>query len=72
MAKTSKPVLFECRECGKKFFTVAAAERASFGDRGCPKCGGSDIDVPTVRVLRHHATPYQTPAEHRAWLAEGR
>ena len=34
---------FECLECGKKFKTVAAAEKASLN--GCPKCGGSDIDI---------------------------
>jgi hypothetical protein len=32
-------------ECGYKFKTVKAAEKASFGDDGCPKCGGSDIDL---------------------------
>jgi hypothetical protein len=31
-------------ECGKKFYTVGAAERASFGSSGCPGCGGSDIE----------------------------
>lgn len=36
---------FKCMECGRKFRTVAAAERAA--DRGCPKCGGVDIDVDT-------------------------
>jgi len=35
--------LFKCQECGKKFYTVAAAERAS--NIGCPKCNGVDIDV---------------------------
>jgi hypothetical protein len=35
---------FACQECGHKFRTVRAAERASFGQNGCPKCGGSDID----------------------------
>lgn len=34
-----------CMECGHKFRTVAGAERAAFGDKGCPKCGGSDIDL---------------------------
>ena len=34
---------FECLECGKKFYSAAAAEKASM--EGCPKCGGSDIDV---------------------------
>ena len=42
--KNKKP-LFECLECGKKFYTVQAAERAAFGDHGCPGCGGSDIDA---------------------------
>ncbi len=34
---------FKCMECGKKFRTVKAAERASFN--GCPGCGGLDVDV---------------------------
>jgi predicted nucleic acid-binding Zn-ribbon protein len=36
---------FSCQECGHKFKTIKAAEKASFGDSGCPKCGGSDIDL---------------------------
>ena len=31
-------------ECGYKFKTVKAAERAAF-DKGCPGCGGADIDL---------------------------
>jgi hypothetical protein len=31
-------------ECGRKFRTVEAAERAYFGSSGCPTCGGHDID----------------------------
>lgn len=34
---------YKCLECGKKFKTVKAAEKAM--DEGCPKCGGSDIDL---------------------------
>lgn len=34
---------FACMECGKKFRTVKAAEKAS--SVGCPKCGGCDIDL---------------------------
>src|SRR5262249_20784568 len=34
---------FKCLECGRKFKTVRAAERASMN--GCPKCGGVDIDL---------------------------
>jgi len=41
---TKREPLFECMECGKKFYTVGAAERASFGNSGCPGCGGSDIE----------------------------
>ena len=36
---------FSCMECGHKFKTIKAAERAAFGPNGCPKCGGSDIDL---------------------------
>jgi predicted nucleic acid-binding Zn-ribbon protein len=35
--------MFKCQECGKKFKTTQAAERAS--NNGCPKCGGVDIDL---------------------------
>lgn len=35
--------LFECLECHRKFYTAKAADRAAFGDNGCPGCGGSDI-----------------------------
>ena len=40
-----KEPLFECLECGKKYYSAKSAERAAFGNRGCTKCGGSDIDV---------------------------
>ena len=36
---------FCCLECGKKFKTAAAARRAA--DRGCPKCGATDVDLDT-------------------------
>lgn len=39
---------FVCNECGYKFRTVKAAERAAFGERGCPGCGGADIDLAPV------------------------
>lgn len=35
--------MFLCQECGKKFYTTAAAERAT--NNGCPGCGGVDIDL---------------------------
>lgn len=35
--------MFRCQECGKKFKTVRAAEKAA--NDGCPKCGGVDIDA---------------------------
>ena len=43
MAK--QEALFTCQECGRNFYSVASARRASFGDAGCPGCGSSDIDV---------------------------
>ena len=42
---TAKIPLFQCQECGRKFYTTASAEKASYGDNGCPGCGGSDIDI---------------------------
>lgn len=35
--------MYVCLECGKKFKTEKAAEKAV--DDGCPKCGGTDIDL---------------------------
>jgi len=40
--KSEKMAEFVCLECGQKFYSVQAAEKASFGD-GCPSCSGSDI-----------------------------
>jgi Zn finger protein HypA/HybF involved in hydrogenase expression len=34
---------FACMECGHRFKTVKAAARAA--DKGCPKCGGVDVDL---------------------------
>jgi predicted nucleic acid-binding Zn-ribbon protein len=34
---------FRCMECGRRFKTVKAAERAA--NEGCPKCGSVDIDL---------------------------
>jgi DNA-directed RNA polymerase subunit RPC12/RpoP len=45
--------MFECMECGRKFYSVAAANKAAFGDNGCPGCGGSDIDLPRPKVDEH-------------------
>jgi hypothetical protein len=35
--------VFKCQDCGRKFKTARAAERAA--NRGCPGCGGVDIDL---------------------------
>ena len=48
MAAVKKTSGFVCMECGHKFKTVKAAEKAAFGDKGCPKCGGADIDMPSL------------------------
>jgi predicted nucleic acid-binding Zn-ribbon protein len=34
--------MWQCLECGRKFRTVKAAEKAA--NNGCPKCGGVDVD----------------------------
>ncbi len=51
MATKRKPLL-ECLECGKKFYIIKAAEKASYGARGCPGCGGVDIDVYVEKKTR--------------------
>jgi len=40
---------WECQECGHRFRTVRAAERASMD--GCPKCGGVDVDLSATAPL---------------------
>jgi hypothetical protein len=35
--------MWKCLECGRKFRTTNAAERAA--NTGCPGCGGVDIDL---------------------------
>jgi hypothetical protein len=35
--------MYACLECGRKFKTTKAAERAA--DKGCPGCRGADIDL---------------------------
>ena len=35
--------MFKCLECGRKFRTAKAAEKAA--NDGCPGCGGVDIDL---------------------------
>ena len=52
--------MFACQECGYRFRTVKAAERAAFGDDGCPKCGSSDVDLAPA-TLRAKATPKRSP-----------
>ena len=43
-ANADEGFAWRCQECGHKFASAAAAERAVNGDKGCPKCGGTDID----------------------------
>lgn len=40
-----RKALFQCMECGRTFYSAKSAERAAFGDSGCPGCGSSDIDA---------------------------
>ena len=42
-ARKPKKPFAKCMECGRKFATVKAAERAV--SQGCPGCGGSDVDI---------------------------
>jgi predicted nucleic acid-binding Zn-ribbon protein len=49
MTMTTRNPMFACLECGKKYRTVEAARKAM--DRGCGKCGGSDIDLDSPVTL---------------------
>jgi predicted nucleic acid-binding Zn-ribbon protein len=44
--------MWTCLECGRKFRTVKAAEKASYN--GCPGCGGVDIDFVTEGSRERH------------------
>jgi len=40
--KPRRKPLFQCMECGRKFYSVRSAENAAFGN-GC-SCGATDIE----------------------------
>ena len=66
---------FACQECGHKFRTLHAAERASFGPEGCPEFGGSDIDFsdvcpPDPVVYLDAPRPIESNAERIARIRE--
>ncbi len=67
MAK-AKSSGFVCMECGHKFRTVAAAQKAAFGAAGCPRCGGADIDMPAPEP-KHVSAARLGVAEHDARTA---
>ncbi len=48
---------FKCMECGRKFRTAKAAERAA--DKGCPGCGGVDIDMDAGLTPKHKTVAEQ-------------
>ncbi len=54
---------FYCQDCGHRFRTVKAAQKAAFGDNGCPRCGSSDVDV--------GPPPSRTEADVRREMAHG-
>lgn len=72
MPKTNE-MAWHCQECGRKFRTAKAAERAAMGDDGCPGCGGSDIDfssppvktAPMFDAFGHQINPNQCAVD--AW-----
>ena len=49
-SKAKRQADFICNECGKKFYTVKSAEKASYN--GCPKCNSCDIDVAPLNLER--------------------
>lgn len=55
--------MFKCQECGRKFRTTKAAERAALN--GCPGCNGVDIDLdpeaPVIPVVAKRTKPVSNP-----------
>jgi hypothetical protein len=47
--------MWKCLECGRKFRTVRAAERAA--NDGCPNCGGVDVDIDVESRPERPKTP---------------
>jgi hypothetical protein len=39
-----KVAIFQCMNCGKKYFTAREAEKVAMGE-GCKKCGSFEIDL---------------------------
>ncbi len=52
--------MYQCQDCGHKFRTIASAQRAAESDKGCPGCGGSDVDLgsktPAYSILLTYVT----------------
>ena len=46
---------WQCWECGQRFRTARAAERAI--NDGCPGCGGVDIDIARTKVSEPRPRP---------------
>ncbi len=63
----AQPMDYVCLECGKRL-TLSQAERAMNGDKGCPKCGGSDIDL----FVESRQDPSQPPCGTRYGTAGAR
>jgi predicted nucleic acid-binding Zn-ribbon protein len=55
--------MFTCLECGKRFRSVQAAERAALD--GCPRCGGVDIDVAPLTESERQVVEQYRRAERR-------
>lgn len=66
MKKIGKQKPFACMECGKQL-TYGEAKAAAF--RGCPKCGGSDIDAAVV--ISSPAFAGEVPSPFSAFVAKG-
>jgi hypothetical protein len=62
--------MFKCLECGRKFRTALAAERAA--SDGCQKCGGVDIDLdPDARPLPSSRVQPKTAADPDTFDGKG-
>jgi Zn finger protein HypA/HybF involved in hydrogenase expression len=57
---------WKCQECGWPM-TLKQAQRAA--EKGCPNCGGSDVDLAVSREAAVNSTRYSDDFGHGGYVA---